>query len=237
MTPRDEGVTASAVVTRRDVGDRYPWPHYVGGYSDVEAEMRVRAAAGEVIDAGDHPFRFGEAFRSVRLRGDLSALDVGTVVATLCRYENVPPARAAVWPFGRMLRLARRRAEEGAGWIVAGGVEVAVDGAVVVGPECCCGLERWREWIAFAEGGDAPWSGHSPDPWIERLPSGDVALGYDDAPDAVVTPGALRRALAAAERDLDAFTVALLRWAERVEPRLARRFTDTFADSMRARRP
>jgi hypothetical protein len=65
MTPRDAGVTASAVVVlQAGISDRYPWPHYVGGHADVEAEMRVRAAAGEVIDAGDHPFRFGESLRA-----------------------------------------------------------------------------------------------------------------------------------------------------------------------------
>jgi hypothetical protein len=53
--------------------------------------------------------------------------------------------------------------------VLPGGIR-AIDekSHVVINPSCCCGLETWREWLNFAKGGNSPWLGHDPSPWIQR---------------------------------------------------------------------
>lgn len=221
-----DDVTATAVVKRIDgVELRYPWPHYVGAPPWKEDQQRSTGTA-------DHPFRAGEHGRRIPLHADMSFLEIGTVVATVCEYNGVLSARCALWPIARMVKFARWCDEEGHTWVVAGGIEVCVDGEPAVGPECCCGLETWREWQAFAAGGAAPWSGHGGDPLLERLASGALRLGYDGSPAeaATVSPEALRVALEQVERDLQGFIeVSLSRWADQIVPRLSQPFVAAFA--------
>lgn len=200
-------VNAFAVISRRrGVELRYPWPHSVGD---------------------------GELFRSIQLAADTPFEDVGTIVATLCDFNGVAPARCALMPIARMVRIYEERRDEPENWIVSGGIEVWVDGELVLGPACCCGLETWREWLAFVEGGAAPWSGHDPDPIIARTLSGAIELGTKGGPSpAQVAPYALRAALLGAERDLRAFVEPLSSWADRVVPRLAASFVSAFVETM-----
>lgn len=228
-----DDVTAIAVVKRiGGVELRYPWPHYIGTFPSEEDKQRSSGTA-------DHPFRTGEFMRRIRLSADMSLLEVGTVMATVCEYNSVSPARCALWPIARMLKQSRRDAEEGQTWVVAGGIELHADGEHVVGPECCCGLEKWREWQVFAAGGDAPWSGHSPDPHFEKLESGELQIGYQGehlpAPVAI-SPEALRAALERAERDLQGFIEVLSKWADQVVPRQSRELVTAFAKMLDLRR-
>jgi|GEM_PF-1977173 hypothetical protein len=222
-----DNVTASAVVVRCSrVDARYPWPHYIGDLASEEDRKRPEETA-------DHPFRAGEYLRRISLKADMSFLEIGTVVATLCDYNNVAPARCALWPIARMLKLIARYADEPKVWIVSGGIEVCVGGEHVVGPQCCCGLETWREWQIFTQGGAAPWSGHSPDPLLLRLESGELQLGYEGSPAPMkIAPEALRSALELVEHDLQGFVEALSNWGGRVVPRLSRAFASAFAETM-----
>jgi hypothetical protein len=218
-------VTASAVVVRRSQVDaRYPWPHYVG---DLASDKDRTGAEG----TPDHPFRTGEYLRRISLKADMSFLEIGTVVATLCDYNSVAPARCALMPIARML--SEQYIREPRAWVVSGGVEVCVGGEHVVGPQCCCGLECWREWQVFAQGGPAPWTGHSPDALLLRLESGALELGYqDEGAPMTIPPEALRAALDRVEIDLQGFVEALLRWGDRVVPRLSQAFASRFAETM-----
>jgi hypothetical protein len=222
-----EDVVAHAVVVRgRGMDVHYPWPHYVGVRSSMEEEPRP-------AETPDHPPGDGERMRRIRLTANHSFLETGTVVATLCEYSDVAPGRCALWPMARLLDSFERLGP----WIVSGGVEVCVAGRPVIGPECCCGLEKWREWQVFLDGGDAPWCGHDPDPIVRRLESGAIELGYEGGPaTTLVAPGALRSALEQMERDLQGFLGALSRWADQVMPRLAPAFVAAFAQSMDIRR-
>lgn len=51
--------------------------------------------------------------------------------------------------------------------VLPGGLQ-ASDGARVIGPSCCCGLEGWTEWWLAIDDGSSPWLGHDPSPWLER---------------------------------------------------------------------
>lgn len=192
------GCRAVIVPTEEQV---YPWPH------------RVRR--------GDEPPA------GIPLRGGMTDLDLGTVVAALCAYnvlgfddhDRLLPDAAAV--------VAQAAADPKL--IVRGGIEIVDGGRIVLSPGCCCGLEDWREWITFAEGGRPADSGHDPDPLVERLPSGLLRIGYQYAPrDTVEVPAEdLRRALRQVEFDLVAFVDALAVWANRLAPASAAAFVDT----------
>jgi hypothetical protein len=154
----------------------------------------------------------------------MTDLDLGTAVAAICAYnvlgfddeDRLLPDAPAV--------LAQAAAE--ARLIAAGGIEVVHGGRVVLSPGCCCGLEHWREWITFAEGGRPADSGHQPPPLVERLPSGILRIGYESAPDAAVEIPAeeLRGALRAVESDLAAFVTSLAEWAGHRAPASAAAF-------------
>lgn len=105
--------------------------------------------------------------------------------------------------------------------IATGGVEVEFDGALVFWPQCCAGLEHWREWIDFAEGGAAPWGGHGQEPVIERLPSGKLRIGLEGGACAEVEAEALREALRVLEREMAGFAACVARWADEVAPERA----------------
>src|SRR5262249_21653571 len=113
----------------------------------------------------------------------------------------------------------------------AGGIELVAGGKVVIAPGCCCGLEMWREWIDFADGGHPPWCGHDTGYDIERRASGALAVN-----DVEVAPSALRAAVARVESDLRAFATLLRHWAAEVAPAVADRFVDAFVRDMRVER-
>src|SRR5262249_29366784 len=154
-------------------------------------------------------------------------LEIGTVVAALCAYNRVlgPEADAE-----ELLR----EAADAESLILSGGIQTTVGSEVVLAPSCCCGLETWREWIVFAEGGEPPWCGHDPDPQPERPASGDLVLGYADptARRIQVTPAHLREAMRRVERSLTAFGHSLERWAMTIAPVSGGAFAAAFARAM-----
>src|SRR5262249_5798833 len=79
------------------------------------------------------------------------------------------------------------------------------DGEPILLPGCCCGLEDWREWIAFLDAGAAPpWCGHTPDAFFERLPDGRLCFGREGSPGTRLETSSaeLRAALRVVESDL-----------------------------------
>lgn len=211
------------VVRSQNLGVLLPWPHVCGAYPSDEDRA-------DFVAPGDatHPYHPGHFLRSIRL-DDPDPRTVGTVMAAICLYNDtvfeeqdddaVPPEHPTMLPLAQILGRLCEQEEI----VVSGGIEVEVDGTVVVSPQCCCGLEDWREWIDFADGGDSPWAGHDPTPRLERLPSGLLAIGYHGTPELVrhVEPAALRSALAEVERNIAAFRDRLADWAAAIAPELA----------------
>lgn len=209
-------LVCKAVVERTDPGGTiFPWPHWVGAWPQDEQERAARGAQDPL-----HPFRRGEGMRRIALDGTLDSLEVGTVVATICAYGAREEAGADedADPTAILRVLCERERV-----VVGGGIQVRVDDVVVLRPECCCGLEGWREWIAFANGGAQPWAGHSPYPYVARPAAGMIALGLTKDSAVQVEAEALRAALQSVEQDLVAFRALLRAWAHSVAPKIAER--------------
>jgi hypothetical protein len=73
--------------------------------------------------------------------------------------------------------------------IAPGGLAVS-DEDLAIFPSCCCGLETWREWWGLLDGGQSPWLGHSPDPWVEQV--GDEFVVWSDGAFSTGREGATR---------------------------------------------
>lgn len=215
---------ACYAVIERDGGldDLAPWPHWRGALPSDEKRADFVAPTSET-----HPFRRGEFMRRIRLHGDLDAMEVGTVMAEVARYNGVLRDADDDGRVGEALSLDEvvARLCESEVLIAPGGVEVEVEGALVFWPQCCAGLERWREWIDFAEGSAPPWGGHGKEPVIERLPSGKLRIGLEGGACAEVEAVTLREALRVVERDLAGFAERVARWAEEVVPAQSKALT------------
>lgn len=101
---------------------------------------------------------------------------------------------------------------------------------VTIAPGCCCGVEDWREW-AGALGGESPWLGHDPSPWIEL--DGDRLRvwqdeGFGDQSASGAQPAfvdlpvaAFPELLRSAHHDLRGFLARVGEWADVVAPALS----------------
>lgn len=216
-----EVLCRAVIVRSHGVETALPWPHWVGALPSDEARPDFAPPAST-----SHPFRRGEFDRAIALHGALDPLEVGTLVAAICLYQidTEEPWTGAEDLLSRLL--------EHEAIIVAGGVEVEVDGVVVLTPQCCAGLEQWPEWTAFVAGGPPPWGGHGPDPHIALAPDGRVELGYVGGELTRVELSALRAALLTLERDLAGFAERLREWAEGVAPSLAAGLVERLCDDL-----
>ena len=151
-------------------------------------------------------------FSFIRLSGDMTELEVGSVMAQLVGEESEPTIAGLVAAEIEREALSLR-----------GGIQVSGRGQEI-NPSCCCGLEEWREWLACLTSGKSPWMGHDPTPWIEW--AGDIVRvwsdgGYDLAPALDAFAIELRRErlvaeLGRVEQELQAFLLRVGVWAETV---------------------
>jgi hypothetical protein len=191
---------------------KFPWPHDDG--------------------ASDRPVL------RVHLRGAMGGLEVGTFLAAVCDANSLGfddedrPLETAGAIFDQVSAADTM--------IAPGGLEVRSGDQVVVAPACCCGLEDWREWIAFLDADrNPPWCGHDPEASCERLPEGRIRLGSAGRAGVLVTvaAGDLRAALREVERDLVAFKDTLAGWARRTAPANADHLVEALDTAFRFTRP
>jgi hypothetical protein len=140
---------------------------------------------------------------------DHASLDcMGTFFAALCAGESPDSVDA----FIQMIRDTDQL-------IACGGFEIA-DCDVQIRPACCSGIEQWREWRSFLEGGTSPWFGHDPRGWAARTEN-EIIIWTDGAnvtpherlgPSIATTYSVFNSALAHAEARLTSFIFALPRW-------------------------
>lgn len=148
------------------------------------------------------------------------------LVALLCTY-NSPPDKRHGASLDELLALHD---------VVAPGGLAAVGGDVFIPPSCCCGLESWREWLRFVDGGEQPWLGHDPSPWVETTGSGYVVWsdgGLGDAPSGELrsvefTRHELQQAITEAAADLEGFLEPLTSWAQKVAPHASSSLVERF---------
>lgn len=148
-------------------------------------------------------------FGHLRLSGQVTDAEVGSVVAALAKNGEVEPGSAAEV----LARLVR--SEE---LLLYGGVAVA-DRDRHIRPGCCCELHDWRQWLDGLRTGHSPWMGHDPAPRVEW---GDSVVrvwsdgGVGPAPDAFAIDLPRERVvgqLARVEADIRAFAARLVDWA------------------------
>ncbi|MDI1436398.1 hypothetical protein [Polyangium sorediatum] len=219
----------AVVVRSHGVGEVLPWPHWRGALFSEEARADFVPPSSPT-----HPYRREEGLRTITLTGAMDPLEVGTVMAAIALYGLGSDDER-----GDTAEVVAQRLLSEEKVVVAGGLEITCGGALVLAPECCTGLENWREWITFAEGGPPPWGGHDPTPYITRLDGGSLALGYHEKKEAAieVAPAVLRAALAEVEAEVAGFAALLERWAETHVPAMAAALVDKLARDLSLRAP
>ncbi|WP_329620007.1 hypothetical protein OG357_05205 [Streptomyces sp. NBC_01255] len=164
-----------------------------------------------------------EQFGLLPLSGGLSPAEVGTAVMRIAGCNDIdpdgdrPPRPAdAIDSFLHGLLTFDDV-------IAAGGLRVTdTSTGVSFQPGCCDGLEDWRDWHRFVQGGDVLGFGHDPaSPVAERF--GDtvrltVNADRSDSPVIELPVTELRHLLAGAERDLTDFLALAADWSSRHLP-------------------
>jgi hypothetical protein len=168
----------------------------------------------------------------VRLHGDMSALEIGSVVATLVRYNNSEQHATGMASPERL-----RTVLTGERIILPGGVMAHDDASgITITSGCCCGLEEWRVWVDFLDHGDSPWLGHDPSPYLVRHDDAiDICVMHGE-PESEVRLSMSRsdyvRQLGMVEQQLSGAVTALRTWADTYVPddstALVARFVSTF---------
>lgn len=162
------------------------------------------------------------------LSGYMPPEDIGLVIGYLFSYNNI---------CGDTVDSIERSLADSGPLYLPGGLRIRSADREIL-PACCCGLEGWREWWRFLDGGPSPWLGHDPFAWAE-LADGNVRVWSDGsqkpAPDAYCVE--FKRShfeieLFRVEQDLRAFARRLEHWAKTAgfgEPTTVRqRFEESF---------
>ncbi|MFE7275775.1 hypothetical protein [Streptomyces sp. NPDC057623] len=164
-----------------------------------------------------------KSFGRLPLSGELSPAEVGTAMMRIAGCNDIDPdgdrpprPAAALDSFLHGLLTFDNL-------FAAGGLRVTDHSTgVTFLPGCCDGLEDWRDWYQFVDGGSLLRFGHDPvSPVAERF--GDtVRLTVDaeqsDSPVIELSVAELRDLLAGAERDLADFLALAADWSARHLP-------------------
>ncbi|WP_459651542.1 hypothetical protein [Kitasatospora sp. Ki12] len=167
--------------------------------------------------AGVEPFAF------LPLNGALSPAEVGTAVMRITACNDIDPDGDRPPRPADPLQSFLHGLLTFDHLYAAGGLRVT-DHATGVAflPGCCDGLEDWRDWHVFADGGGLLGFGHEPvSPVAERF--GDtvrltVNAEHSGSPVIELPVTELRHLLAGAERDLTYFLALATAWARRRIP-------------------
>ncbi|MFI6601417.1 hypothetical protein ACIBHX_34650 [Nonomuraea sp. NPDC050536] len=163
--------------------------------------------------------------RFLALSGQMSQAEVGTAMAVIFRYGDIPTA-----PISDLHDLLDRHLAEAEALLAPGGLRVrdATANAEIL-PGCCCGLESWREWRNVLHKKDI-WLGHDPGTDLEYL-AGVVRLQQESDPRALHSPNHeveihlddLPALLATVHLRLQGFLGLVHQWASETTPRAADR--------------
>ncbi|MEM6751715.1 MAG: hypothetical protein AAF630_01815 [Cyanobacteria bacterium P01_C01_bin.38] len=100
-------------------------------------------------------------FSFIRLSGKMTDGEVGLVFAQLVDYNDILSEGSANDVLHRVIQAPSL--------VLPGGIQARAANNKVISPSCCCGLERWRDWLRFMKKGQSPWLGHDPNPWVEKV--------------------------------------------------------------------
>jgi len=167
-----------------------------------------------------------------RLHGGASQLEVAYVIAQLYKKAEYNAAvNGATQPDSIKSLCAEFPT------VLSGGLAV-LDGDIFVMPSCCTRFpESLMDWRLLLDGGDKPWLGHDPSPWVEI--QGDNFLvwpngGMGEEMDASLKPARFNRAqlkvaLASVQQDIRDFLLPLRSWALHYCPADAESLVASFA--------
>ncbi|MFD8012582.1 hypothetical protein [Streptomyces sp. NPDC058955] len=170
------------------------------------------------------PVAEAESLGFLTLSGELSSAEVGSAVMRIAGCNDIDPdGDRPPRPAGALDSFLHGLLTFDSPF-ASGGLRVT-DHATGVAflPGCCDGLEQWRDWHRFIEGGSPLGFGHDPvSPLAERL--GDtvrltVNAEESDSPVIELTAADFRALLAGAERDLVDFLALAASWASVYLPR------------------
>ncbi|WP_370422211.1 hypothetical protein AB8O64_28705 [Streptomyces sp. QH1-20] len=163
-----------------------------------------------------------EPFGFLPLSGELSPAEVGTAVMRIAGCNDIDPDGDRPPRPADALESFLHGLLTFDSLFAAGGLRVADHSTgVTFLPGCCDGLEDWRDWHQFVDGGSLLGFGHDPSPVAERF--GDsvrltVNAEQSDSPVIELSVTELRHLLAGAERDLAGFLALAADWASRRLP-------------------
>ncbi|MET9251677.1 hypothetical protein [Nonomuraea sp. NPDC003709] len=159
------------------------------------------------------------------LSGRMSPAEVGTAMAVIFSYADIPTA-----PISDLHHLLDRHLADAEALIAPGGLRIrdtATNAEIL--PGCCCGLENWREWrnVLHKQG---IWLGHDPDTELEYI-AGAVRLRQESGSRSLPSPtheveiqlDDLPALLATVHLRLQGFLSLVGRWASETTPRAADR--------------
>ena len=156
------------------------------------------------------PIADRKGFSFMRLSGEMTESEVGSVMAQLVSYNQIDGETTVNG------LLSEAVAAESL--LLPGGIQ-ASEGEREIDPGCCCGLESWREWVACLGSGRSPWMGHDPDPWIGwaggvvRIWSGGGITPAQEPIAIEFERGRFAAELSGVEQDLRAFLPLVANWA------------------------
>ncbi|MER6509179.1 hypothetical protein ABT158_20305 [Nonomuraea sp. NPDC001636] len=174
----------------------------------------------DAVDFTAWPINERSNDRFLALSGRMSLADVGTAMAVIFSYNDLPIMNAADLTEAH---LQRHLAERG-GLIAPGGLRLRdTTTDVDVLPGCCFGLENWRDWWDVPRGRE-PWLGHDPTPHITHV--GHVIQlrqHFEDSPSIEVTRDELSSLLTTAQQHFSGFLDLARQWATITTPGVADR--------------
>ncbi|MFG2078617.1 hypothetical protein [Nonomuraea maritima] len=158
--------------------------------------------------------------RLLTLSDRMSAADVGTAMAVIFSYNNIPITHAADLTEAHL----QQHLAETEGLIAPGGLRFRdTTTNVNVSPGCCFGLENWRDWWNVAHGQES-WLGHEPTPHITHVGHVIQLQQHDEgSPSIEITRGELASMLTTAQQHFSGFLDLAQQWAAITTPGLADR--------------
>ena len=155
-----------------------------------------------------------EPFSWIRLSGEMTEQEIGSIVAQLVQYNQLEFSEDSHLVLDRILTAETL--------ILPGGIQ-SVFGDQIIDPSCCCGLETWREWQAILTTGHSPWLGHDPSPWVEanneqiRIWSdGGLGESTQNALRIDISRSTFRQTVQNVEQDLQNFLSCVESWAQTI---------------------
>ena len=148
--------------------------------------------------------------RFIRLSGKMTEQEVGLIIAELVTYNQLDTNGNTNNVLHRVIQAETL--------ILPGGIQVRATADQIITPGCCCGLERWRDWLRFLKTGRSPWLGHNPSPWVEKV--GGLVRVWSDKKAKVFhldfEPSKFEAELSKVQQDLSTFLARIEAWGGRV---------------------